>query len=148
MSHTLILENKFLSKMCDFYKCKYSNICCFTYAVFSYLYSTYLCWKNSLVRWYIMHPVPWLWHSLDQVLCNDVLNPYIALCTLYSVSAPYDMLHTAVLYWSCLIGVQANPLLHLQTLDQTENKEQILWIELQYLCATLWFVAITFSVRI
>jgi hypothetical protein len=140
----------FCQKKCGLYKCKHSNICCFTYAVFPYLYSTYLILEKFFtVRWHIMHisPVPWLWHSLDQVLCNDVLNPHIVLCTLYSVPAPCDMLYTAVLYWSCPTDVQANPLLHLQTLDRTENKEQNLWIKLQDLCAILEFVTVTFSVR-
>lgn len=51
-------------------------------------------------------------------------NPHIVLCILYSVPAPCDTQCTAVLCWSSPAGVQVNPLIHLQTLDQTKNQQQ------------------------
>jgi len=53
-----------------------------------------------------------------------VPNLHIVLCTLYSVLAPCDMLCRAVLYLSFPTGVQVNPLIHLQTPDQTEKQQQ------------------------
>jgi len=53
-----------------------------------------------------------------------VPNLHIVLCTLYSVPAPCDTLCRAVLYLSFPTGVQLNPLIHLQTPDQTENQQQ------------------------
>lgn len=51
-------------------------------------------------------------------------NLHIVLCTLYSVLAPCDTLCRAVLYLSFPTGVQVNPLIHLQTPDQTEKQQQ------------------------
>ena len=51
-------------------------------------------------------------------------NLHIFLCILYSVPAPCDTLCRAVLYLFFPTGVQLNPLIHLQTPDQTENQQQ------------------------
>jgi hypothetical protein len=53
-----------------------------------------------------------------------VPNLHIALCTLCSGPAPCDTLCRAVLYLSFPTGVRVNPLIHLQTPDQTENQQQ------------------------
>lgn len=51
-------------------------------------------------------------------------NLHIVLCTLYIVPAPCDTLRRVVLYLSFPTDVQVNPLIHLQTPDRTENKQQ------------------------